>query len=294
MKEEKIILLDDKKEILNVTFSYPLYQTINNYTKQGINVLHFKLYSVPVTYIQEEIMFYKMPPYRYMDLIIDPNARLWSTYPVEMKVEAKYQIVCQDTIYCIESIKEEDNKQIDVILNNIISSNDEEHQFVKQFFHFTENIESGGLNTKIKVNALQILNNKYKPLGSISIVPDIALEKINYDQIYETFVVLQKRLPHLIKVNEKCIIYPEGVETVESGIVLDKYYLHYYNLPYSLPTFSYVLFPVLSIYSNILIYELNKISVTQLPFISICPVPDDKFIEEYEAEKQIIQLKDNF
>ena len=286
---EKLILTDDSGNTLNFSLTCPLYSIIDNYRKQKIDVLHFKLYDVPVTYLNE-LYFGELPSeYKYIALNIDPKAKIWSIYPNRVKSFSTYQVIHRNVLYDIKSTSE-DSSYTNIIVSSLLPYSD-----TAQFsFYDSINISklSNNCYASIRINGLQLNEGTYKHIGTITILPDIDLDLINEESIYTLFRNIRTYLPQLVKINEECNIVPTGLDTFqqESSLLASKYLFSHYNIPPNYIYFRYSLFPVLSIYSNILIYEINKISKSQLPFSSMCPVPDDKFIEEYEAQKQILQI----
>jgi len=288
--DEKLILTDDNNNILNLSLTCPLCAVIDNCDKRGINILHFKLYDVPVTYLNEKHKYHKDTPigYQYISLIVDPGAQIWNAYPSEIDVVSSYLIVYQNVLYDIKS-SILNLPYINTIIDNLVSHNDPILPLLHNPIYISQ---INNYIASIHINGLQLNEYTYKHIGTISIFPDIDLNLINEENVYTLFRNIRTYLPQLVKINEECNIISIGTDItqLELKLLSSKYLLDYYNIPPTYICFKYNLFPVLSIYSNILIYEINKISKAQLPFSSMCPVPDDKFIEEYEAQKQILQI----
>ena len=141
--DEKLILTDDNNNILNLSLTCPLCAVIDNCDKRGINILHFKLYDVPVTYLNEKHKYHKDTPigYQYISLIVDPGAQIWNAYPSEIDVVSSYLIVYQNVLYDIKS-SILNLPYINTIIGGLKISKEKKEELADEFRDHLESLKS--------------------------------------------------------------------------------------------------------------------------------------------------------
>jgi len=133
-------------------------------------------------------------------------------------------------------------------------------------------------------------NKQYEYLGNITIKIDSNFQVVNKNRLEEWMLLMSYQLPKIIQSDTGIEVLVKGGTKIE-WIDLSRPDADFKQIPSSFKFLcDFLFFPVTSSYSNILIYEINKLFDFVTPYIDCCPPLTPEFIEEYEAKKQMFKL----
>jgi len=297
---KSIILENDKNEIRDFSITHPdLYSMLLNYTiNREYKAVKFKLHGVPVLFFtnSKEIYrrgYYYSPLYSIVDLFVHLNDE-----PIDIDCERLvFSILHQNIIWRINI---NDDKYLYTALEiaeDIVAKDDPYIEYLyppQKSLNCPRQIYNNERQSCF-IDTIFIYGNKYTWLGNISTLVSFQLNKISFADINTIFHTIGNILPRVIYNTEGVQIGDGDLFFVERQVVLDKYNYDFKSMKTkmerSVQIIQFSSFPILTIYPNLLMYEINKFDISYLKpdYFNNLLTPTKEDIEEYEAQKQIIQ-----